>query len=241
MLHAKAKEEPERRFHALADKVWRTVFLIEAWAWVRLNGGSPGVDGERFTDIEVYDVERWLGELSRDLKDGTYAPKPVRQVLIPKKQPGQFRPLGIPCIRDRVAQKSAMLVLEPIFEADLQPEQYAYRPERSACDAVRRMHKLLNTGHNEVVDGELSNDFGEITHAELMKSIARRVSDGRMLGLIKAWLEMPVAEDGTRMPISFPENAHQIPNRRSGRRMRSGRPCMRLRSSGNRTVRLNAD
>ena len=195
MLHAKAKEEPERRFHALADKVWRADFLHEAWVRVRHNGGSAGVDGERFTDIEARGVDRWLGELSRDLREGTYAPKPVRQVLIPKKQPGKFRPLGIPCIRDRVAQTSAMLLLEPIFEADLQPEQYAYRPERSACDAVKRVHKLLNTGHNEVVDCDLSNYFGEIPHAELMKSVARRVSDGRMLGLIKAWLEMPVEED----------------------------------------------
>ena len=116
-------------------------------------------------------------------------------VLIPKKQPGQFRPLGIPCLRDRVAQTSALLVLEPIFEADLQPEQYAYRPGRSADDAVRRVHGLLNRGHHEVVDCDLSNYFGEIPHAELMRSISRRVSDGRMLGLIKAWLEMPVEED----------------------------------------------
>ncbi len=195
MLHAKAKEEPERRFHALADKVWRADFLHEAWVRVRRNGGSAGVDGERFTDIEARGVDRWLGELSRDLREGTYAPKPVRQVLIPKKQPGEFRPLGIPCIRDRVAQTSAMLLLEPTFEADLQPEQYACRPERSANDAVRRVHSLLNTGHNEVVDCDLSNHFGEIPHAELMKSVARRVSDGKMLGLVKAWLEMPVEED----------------------------------------------
>ena len=195
VLHAKAKEEPERRFHALTDKVWRADFLHEAWVRVRHNGGSAGVDGERFTDIEASGVDRWLGELSRDLREGTYAPKPVRQVLIPKKQPGEFRPLGIPCIRDRVAQTSAMLVLEPIFEADLQPEQYAYRPGRSANDAVKRVHKLLNTGHNEVVDCDLSNYFGEIPHAELMKSVARRVSDGRMLGLVKAWLEMPMEED----------------------------------------------
>ena len=112
-------------------------FLKEAWARVRRNGGSAGMDGETFEDIEIKGVEQWLGELSQALKDGTYAPEAVRQVLIPKKQPGQFRPLGIPCIRDRVAQTSAMLVLEPIFEADLQPEQYAYRPERSATDAVR--------------------------------------------------------------------------------------------------------
>lgn len=195
VLHAKAKEEPERRFHALVDKVWREDFLTEAWRRVRRNGGAPGVDGETFADIERYGVGRWLEELARDLKDGTYAPKPVLQVLIPKKQPGKFRPLGIPCIRDRVAQTSALLVLEPIFEADLQPEQYAYRPGRSAHDAVRRVHSLLNTGHNEVVDCDLSNYFGEIPHAELLKSFARRISDGRMLKLIKAWLEMPVEED----------------------------------------------
>ena len=195
VLHAKAKEEPDRRFHALIDKVWREDFLAEAWRRVRRNGGAPGMDGETFADIESYGVERWLGELARDLKDGTYTPKPVRQVLIPKKQPGKFRPLGIPCIRDRVAQTSALLVLEPIFEADLQPEQYAYRPGRSAHDAVNRVHRLLNGGHHEVVDCDLSNYFGEIPHVELIKSVARRVSDGRMLGLIKAWLKMPVEED----------------------------------------------
>ena len=195
VLHAKAKEEPKRRFHALIDKVWREDFLAEAWRRVRRNGGAAGVDGERFTDIEARGVDRWLGELSRDLREGTYAPKPVRQVLIPKKQPGEFRPLGIPCIRDRVAQTSAMLLLEPTFEADLQPEQYAYRPGRSAHDAVKRVHSLLNTGHNEVVDCDLSNYYGEIPHAELLKSFARRISDGRMLKLIKAWLEMPVEED----------------------------------------------
>ena len=97
---------------------------MEAWALARRNGGRPGVDGESFADIHAYGVERWVGELSRALRDGTYAPQPVRQVLIPKKQPGKFRPLGIPTIRDRVAQTSAMLVLMPIFEADLQPEQY---------------------------------------------------------------------------------------------------------------------
>ena len=194
-LHAKAKEEPERRFHALIDKVWREDFLAAAWAQVLRNGGSAGVDGETFASIEARGAEQWLGDLSRDLRDGTYAPKPVRQVMIPKKQPGKFRPLGIPCIRDRVAQTSAMLVLEPIFEADLQPEQYAYRPGRSAGDAVKRVHGLLNLGHREVVDADLSNYFGEIPHAELMKSLARRVSDGRMLALVKAWLEMPVEED----------------------------------------------
>ena len=195
VLHAKAKEEPDRRFHSLIDKVWREDFLAEAWRGVRRKGGSAGVDGETFADIERCGVARWLGELARDLKDGTYAPEPVLQVLIPKKQPGKFRPLGIPCIRDRVAQTSALLVLEPIFEADLQLEQYAYRPGRSAHDAVRRVHGLLNTGHNEVVECDLSNYFGEIPHAELLKSFARRIGDGRMLRLIRAWLEMAVEED----------------------------------------------
>ena len=195
VLHDRAKEEPDRRFHALIDKVWREDFLAEAWRQARRNGGTVGVDGESFARIESYGVGRWLGELARDLREGTYVPQAVRQVLIPKKQPGKFRPLGIPCIRDRVAQTSALLVLAPIFEADLQPEQYAYRPGRSANDAVKRVHGLLNRGFDEVVDGDLSNYFGEIPHAELLQSVARRVSDGRMLGLIKAWLEMPVEED----------------------------------------------
>ena len=202
VLHAKAKEEPDRRFHALVDKVWREDFLLAAWGMVRRNGGAAGVDGETVADVGAYGVERWVGELSRELREGTYKPSPVRQVLIPKKQPGKFRPLGIPCLRDRVAQTSAMLVLSPIFEADLEPEQYGYRPGRSAKDAVRRVHSLLHKGRNEVIDADLSNYFGEIPHTELMKSIARRVSDGRMLGLIKAWLEMPVVEEdgdgGTR-------------------------------------------
>ena len=201
-LHAKAKESPDFRFYALSDKVWRADILQTAWHAVRRNGGASGVDGETVQRIEERGVERWLGELARDLKEGTYRPNAVRQVMIPKKQAGKYRPLGIPCIRDRVAQTAALMVLTPIFEADLQPEQYAYREGRSAQDAVRRVHRLLNRGHREVVDADLSNYFGEIPHAELMRSVARRVSDGRMLGWIKAWLEMPVEEDdgegGTR-------------------------------------------
>ena len=195
ILHAKAKEEPGLRFHALYDKVWRADFLCEAYRQVRRNGGSAGVDGETFCDIEAYGVERWLGELARELRDKTYAPRAVRQVLIPKKQKGKFRPLGIPCLRDRVVQTSAMLVLSPIFEAGLPPEQYAYRAGRSANDAVNRVHSLLNTGHQQVVDADLSNYFGEIPHAELMRSVARRISDGGMLKLVKSWLVMPVEED----------------------------------------------
>jgi len=178
--------------------VWRADVLTVAWQMVRRNGGAAGVDGETVADIEAFGVDRWLGVLARDLKAGTYRPQAVRQVLIPKKQRGKFRPLGIPCLRDRVAQTAAMVVLSPIFEADLQPEQYAYRPGRSAHDAVNRVHRLLNAGYREVVDADLSDYFGQIPHAELMRSIARRVSDGRVLGWIKAWLEMAVEEDDGR-------------------------------------------
>ena len=194
-LHAKAKESLDFRFYSLSDKVWRADILQAAWDAVRRNGGAAGVDGETVQRIEQRGVERWLGELARDLKEGTYRPNAVRQVLIPKKQAGKYRPLGIPCVRDRVVQTAALMVLTPIFEADLQPEQYAYREGRSAQDAVRRVHRLLNRGHREVVDADLSNYFGEIPHAELMRSVARRVSDGRMLGWLKAWLEMSVEED----------------------------------------------
>ena len=197
-LHAKAKEAPGFRFYSLCDKVWRADVLRVAWQEVRRNGGSAGVDGERLADIESYGVERWLGELARDLKEGTYRPNAVRQVLIPKKQRGKYRPLGIPCVRDRVAQTAAMLVLSPIFEADLAPEQYAYRPGRSAGDAVQHVHRLLNRGHREVVDADLTDYFGQIPHGELMKSVSRRISDGRVLGWIKAWLEMAVEEDDGR-------------------------------------------
>ena len=194
-LHAKAKGFPDFRFYSLSDKVWRADVLDAAWRAVRRNGGAAGVDGETVQHIEQRGIERWLGELARDLKEGTYRPGAVRQVLIPKKQAGKVRPLGIPCVRDRVAQTAALLVLTPIFEADLEPEQYAYREGRSAQDAVKRVHRLLNTGHREVVDADMSNYFGEIPHAELVQSVARRVSDGRLLGWIKAWLEMPVEED----------------------------------------------
>ena len=214
-LHAKAKEAPGFRFYSLSDKVWRDDVLAVAWQAVRRNGGSAGVDGETVADIESQGVDRWLGALARDLKAGTYRPRAVRQVLIPKKQRGKFRPLGIPCLRDRVAQTAAMLVLSPIFEADLEPEQYAYRPGRDARDAVRRVHRLLTTGHREVVDADLSDYFGQIPHAELMQSMARRVSDGRLLGWVKAWLEMAVEEDDGR-------GGRRLTNR--ARRERKGTP-----------------
>jgi group II intron reverse transcriptase/maturase len=196
-LHAKAKGEPGYRFYALYDKVYRPDVLAHAYACCRANHGAAGVDGLSFEDIEAYGVERWLGELAEDLKKKTYRPSAVRRVWIPKPD-GRKRPLGIPTIRDRVAQMAAVLVLAPIFEADLAAEQYAYRPGRGALDAVQHVHRLLVEGHTEVVDADLSGYFDSIPHAELLKSVARRVVDGAMLHLVKMWLVMPVEEEDDR-------------------------------------------
>ena len=194
-LHAKAKGSPRYRFYALYDKVYREDILLFAYRCCKANGGAPGVDGQDFADIERYGLERWLGELAGELRSKTYRPQAVRRVLIPKPgQPGRTRPLGIPAIKDRVAQTAALLVIEPIFEADLQPEQYAYRPGCSALDAVRQVHSLLNTGHTEVIDADLSGYFDSIPHVELLKSVSRRVSDRHTLHLIKMWLQAPVEE-----------------------------------------------
>ncbi len=192
-LHVKAKGSPGFRFYLLYDKVYRRDVLQFAYAVCSANGGASGVDGQTFDDIDEYGTGRWLDELAEELRSKTYEPQPVRRVWIPKANGGQ-RPLGIPTIRDRVVQTAAVLVLEPIFEADLQPEQYAYRRGKSALDAVRHVHKLLNSGHTEVVDADLSGYFDTIPHAELMKSVARRVSDKHLLHLLKMWLVAPTEE-----------------------------------------------
>jgi group II intron reverse transcriptase/maturase len=197
-LHAKAKEEPGYRFYALYDKVYRTDVLAHAYACCKANGGAAGVDAERFEDIEAYGVDRWLGELAQALRNRVYQPQAVRRVYIPKPNSTKKRPLGIPPICDRVVETAALLILAPIFETDLQPEQHAYRPGRSALSAVKQVHSLLSTGHTDVIEGDLSGYFDSIPHAELLTSVARRVSDRHLLHLIKMWLTTPVEETDER-------------------------------------------
>ena len=194
-LYEAAKRDSKRRFHALYDKVHRPDILTHAYRLCRANGGAPGVDGTTFEQIEAAGLERFLEELGRELQEHRYRANAVRRVHIPKPgQPGKTRPLGIPTVKDRTVQTAAVLVLEPIFEADLQPEQHAYREGHSAQEAVREVHRHLQAGFTEVVDADLSGYFDSIPHAELMKSVARRISDPHVLGLVKMWLEAPVEE-----------------------------------------------
>ena len=196
-LHAKAKAEAGYRFYALYDKISREDILAHAYAQCRSNKGAAGVDGQDFADVEAYGVERWLAELALALRQETYRPDPIRRVFIPKAN-GKLRPLGISTLRDRVCMTAAMLVLEPIFEADLPPEIYAYRPGRNAQQAVDEVGEQLFRGHPEVVDADLADYFGSIPHAELLKSVTRRIVDRRVLHLIKMWLDCPVEETDKR-------------------------------------------
>src|SRR5258707_2569006 len=166
-LHDKAKKSPDFRFYALYDKVYRKDVLRFAYECCKANGGAAGVDDQPFEDIEAYGAERWLDELAQELKSRTYRPLPVRRVFI-QKPGGQQRPLGVPAILDRVVMMAAVVVLDPIFEADLQPEQYAYRRGRSALDSVRRVHKLINTGHGEIGYADLSRYFDSLAHSDLL-------------------------------------------------------------------------
>ena len=192
-LYLKAKAEPDFRFYLLYDKVWREDILLHAYHLARANAGAPGVDGQSFAMIEADGQEGWLSGLREDLRAKTYKPSPVRRVMIPKPGGGE-RPLGIPTIRDRVVQTAVKLVIEPIFEADLDPNAYGYRPRRSAIDAIQRVEELLRSGHTDVVDADLSKYFDTIPHGQLMQSVARRIVDRNVLRLIKMWLKAPVEE-----------------------------------------------
>ena len=192
-LHVKAKAEPGYRFYALYDKLYRKDILAHAYRKCRANRGAPGIDGQDFAEVEAYGLDRWLGELAFALREETYQPDAIRRVYIPKAN-GKLRPLGISTLKDRVCMTAAMLVLEPIFEADLPPEMYAYRPRRNAQQAVVEVGEQMFHGHPDVVDADLSDYFGSIPHAELLKSLARRLVDRRVLHLLKLWLECAVEE-----------------------------------------------
>lgn len=194
-LYVKAKGEPHFRFYLLYDKVYRADILEHAYHLCRVNGGAPGVDGVTFEAIESGEggLEDWLEALGAELREERYQPQAVRRVMIPKPDGGQ-RPLGIPTVRDRVVQQAAKLVLEPIFEADFEPNAYGYRPGRGALDAVREVQASILRGERHVVDADLSKYFDTIPHDQLMKSVARRISDRKVLHLIKMWLKAPVEE-----------------------------------------------
>jgi group II intron reverse transcriptase/maturase len=203
-LYRKAKQEPACRFHALYDKVYRADILSHAYALVRANKGSAGIDGVTFAAIEENEgVTAFIAELEEALRNKTYKPDPVKRVMIPKSD-GSQRPLGIPTIRDRVAQMATKLVIEPIFEADFCETSYGFRPKKSAHNAVDDVAYAMNTGYTEVIDADLSKYFDTIPHANLMATVAERICDGEILRLIQMWLKAPIMEmdkDGTKRNI----------------------------------------
>ena len=166
-LHRKAKNEPGYRFYLLYDKICREDILSHAYKLARANKGAPGVDGQSFEDIESTGLETWLTGIREELRNKTYQPQPVRRVKIPKPGGGE-RPLGIPCIRDRVVQTAVKLLIEPIFEAELEPNTYAYRPKRCANDAIQRVNKLLGEGYTDVVDADLSKYLDTASYCPLV-------------------------------------------------------------------------
>jgi RNA-directed DNA polymerase len=212
-LYLKAKAEPAYRFYLLYDKIYREDILAHAYELVKAHQGAPGVDGQTFREIETQGLEKWLAGIRNELRTKTCQPQPVRRVMIPKPGGGE-RPLGIPTIRDRVVQTSAKLVLEPIFEADFDPNAYGYRSKRSAQDAIRKVHKLLCDGYTGVVDADLSKYFDTIPHCELMQCGARRIVDRNVLRLIKMWLKVPVEEkddQGKRRMTGGKQNTRGTP------------------------------
>lgn len=201
-LYRKAKADPKWRFWSLYGELYRRDILEHALQLVVLNGGAPGVDGQTIGSITATSATRqsWLEELQKELQTKTYRPSPVRRVYIPKSNGGQ-RPLGIPTVKDRVAQMAAYLVLMPIFEADFHPHSFGFRPKHNAHQALDTIVEALRRGRTEVLDADLSKYFDSIPHRQLLRAVARRISDGSVLGLIKQWLRAPAVEEdknGTR-------------------------------------------
>lgn len=194
-LYCKAKQEKAYKFYVLYDKVSITYMLQESYKRVKASGGSPGIDGEDFSDIEAYGLGKYLEELREEIGKQTYQPQPVKRVWIPKAN-GSERPLGIPTIRDRIVQMSCKMVIEPIFEADFEDSSYGFRPGRSAKDAISTIKEHLQAGKTAVYDADLSNYFDTIPHDKLKKVLELRISDPRILRLINKWLKSVVYEDG---------------------------------------------
>jgi group II intron reverse transcriptase/maturase len=194
-LCEKAKSDKKNRFYSLYDKTYRTDILEEAYRKAKSNGGTCGVDGETFEEVETKGRAEYLSELQKELKTEEYKPKPVLRVYIPKAD-GKQRPLGIPTVKDRIVQTAFLIVLEPIFEADFSESSYGFRPKKSAHEAVREIYKYLNWGCEEIYDVDLEKYFETVEHAKLLKLVAQRVSDGRILHVIKQWLSCGYVEDG---------------------------------------------